>query len=298
MRKLLFIACLLLGATSMKAQDYFKKDTTKTVDNVYVIRLKDGTVLKGKIIEQNTEQSKIQTQNMGLITVPANQIMSMELDKNQAGNDNLYYKNRFIDRVHFTPTAFPMTKGDIDFHNYFLYYNEISLAVGNRISVGFGTAILPYVSLNSVFTYNLKAKATLVSNEKLHFSVSGYLIGANNTNTAIIIPTISIGKKEGFFNIIPLFYVGNNYSDSIGLSVSYVKKTSPNLTFFSENFVGIGSTDGRGTSIGAGFRFDRNRHAFDLSLNVFVFNVRNSYRGDKLNIIPAPTVGYHLKLSK
>ena len=61
MKKLFFIACLLLGVTSTNAQDYFKKDTTKTVDNVFIIRLKDGTRLKGKIIEQNTEQSKIQT---------------------------------------------------------------------------------------------------------------------------------------------------------------------------------------------------------------------------------------------
>lgn len=299
MKKLLLIACLLLGVTSsMSAQDYFKKDTVKTVDNIFIIRLKDGTRLKGRIIEQNTEQSKIQTQNMGLVTVPANQIVSMELDKNQGNSDNPYYENRFIDRTHLMPTAFPMKKGDIDFHNYYVYYNEVSVALGNRVNVGFGMLILPYVPLNSVFLYNLKAKATLISTEKLHFSVSGYLIGANNANTAIIIPTISIGKKESFFNISPLFYTGGNYSNSFGLSVSYVKKISPNLTFFSENFFGIGSSNSRGTSVGAGFRFDRKRHAFDLSLNLLAYSSRNSYSNDRLNIIPAPSVGYHLKLSK
>lgn len=299
MKKLLLIACLLLGTTSIiNAQDYFKKDTIKTTENVFIIRLKDGTRLKGRIIEQNTEQSKIQTQNMGLVTVPANQIISMELDKNQGNGDNPYYENRFIDRMHIMPTAFPMKKGDIDFHNYYIYYNEVSVALGNIVNAGFGVSILPFVPLNTVFLYNLKAKATLISTEKLHFSVSGYLIGANNTNTVIVIPTISIGKKESFFNISPLFYTGGNYTNSFGLSVSYVKKTSPNLTFFSENFFGIGIINSRGTSVGAGFRFDRKRHAFDLSLNLLAFNSRNSYRGDGLNIIPAPTVGYHLKLSK
>jgi hypothetical protein len=71
MKKIFFLTCLLLGATFVRAQDYFKKDTIKTVDNVFIIRLKDGTRLKGKIIEQNTEQSKIQTQNMGLVIIPA-----------------------------------------------------------------------------------------------------------------------------------------------------------------------------------------------------------------------------------
>ncbi len=299
MKKLLLIVCLLLGVkSSMSAQDYFKKDTIKTADNIFIIRLKDGTRLKGRIIEQNTEQSKIQTQNMGLVTVPANQIVSMELDKNQGNGDNPYYENRFIDRMHLMPTAFPMKKGDIDFHNYYIYYNEVSVALGNRVNAGFGILILPYVPLNSVFLYNLKAKATLISTEKLHFSVSGYLIGANNANTVLIIPTLSIGNKERFFNIAPLFYTGGNYSNSFGLSVSYVKKTSPNLTFFSENFFGIGSSNSRGTSVGAGFRFDRKRHAFDLSLNLLAYNSRNYYSSDRLNIIPAPSVGYHLKLSK
>lgn len=297
MKKLFFIACLLLGATSMNAQDYFKKDTAKTVDNVFIIRLKDGTRLKGRIIEQNTEQSKIQTQNMGLVTVQANQIVGMELDRNQAYSENPYYENRFLDRIHLTPTAFPMTKGDVDYHNYFLYYNEVSAALGSRVSVGFGTAILPFVPLSSVFTYNLKAKATLISTEKVHFSVSGYLIGANSFNITLVIPTLSIGKKESFFNIAPLFYTGNNVSGSFGLSLGYMKKTSPNLTFFSENFFALGTTNERANSIGAGLRFDRKRHAFNFSFNMLIYNSKN-YNSSSSVIVPAPSVGYHLKLSK
>jgi hypothetical protein len=302
MKKLLIIACLLLGATSIiNAQDYFKKDTVKTTENVFIIRLKDGTRLKGRIIEQNTEQSKIQTQNLGLVTVAANQIVSMELDKNQSVSDNPYYENRFIDRMHLTPTAFPMKKGDVDYHNYYLYYNEVSAALGSRVSVGFGTALIPFVSISNVFPYNLKAKATLISTEKIHFSVSGYLFGANNSHITLIIPTLSIGKKESFFNIAPLFYTGNNYSGSFGLSVGYMKKTSPNLTFFSENFFAIGTSNERANSLGVGFRFDRKRHAFDLSLNLLVVNSRNyysSFYNNSVNIYPAPSIGYHLKLSK
>ncbi len=302
MKKLIFIAYLLLGTASIiNAQDYYKKDTVKTTENIFIIRLKDGTRLKGRIMEQNTEQSRIQTQNMGLITIPANQIVSMELDKNQASSDNLYNENRFIDRIHITPSAFPMTKGDVDYHNYYLYYNEVSVALGSRISVGFGTALIPFVSISSVFPYNLKAKATLISTEKIHFSVSGYLIGAGNSHTTLIIPTLSIGKKESFFNIAPLFYTGNNYSGSFGLSLGYMKKTSSNLTFYSENFLAIGTSNERANSVGAGFRFDRKRHAFDLSLNLLVVNSRSyssSFYSNSVNVYPAPSVGYHLKLSK
>lgn len=306
MKKLLIIACLLLGTTSMNAQDYFKKDTVKTTENVFIIRLKDGTRLKGRIMEQNTEQSKIQTQNMGLVTVPANQIVSMELDKNQVSSDNPYNENRFLDRINLTPTAFPMTKGDVDYHNYYLYYNEVSVALGSRVSVGLGTALIPFVPISSVFPYNLKAKVTLISTEKVHFSVSGYLIGFNNTNAKIVVPTISIGKKDNFFNIAPLFYVGDNNTGSFGLSLGYMKKVSSGLTFFSENFFGVGNASDKASSIGGGLRFDRKRHAFDLSLNMFINNVRkyNNYSSSssgyttELEIRPLPSVSYHLKLKK
>jgi hypothetical protein len=302
MNKLLLFVCLFLGINLVNAQEvYFKKDSTQNVENVYIIKLKDGTRLKGKIIEQNTEQSKIQTLNMGLVTIQANQIVSMELDKNQTFSENPYYENRFLDRAHFMPTAFPMKKGDIDYHNYYLYYNEFSFALGGRVSIGAGTAIIPFVAINEMFTYNLKAKVTLVSAEKLHLSVSGYLIGAGDSHTRVFIPTISIGKKESFFSISPLLYSGTRTSGSFGLAMSYVKKTAPNLTFFTENFFGLGTNEDKANSLGAGFRFDRKRHAFDLSLNMAIFNEkRYSFSGStsSLKISPFPSVGYHLKLSK
>jgi hypothetical protein len=306
MNKLLLFVYLFLGSISTNAQEvYFKKDSTQTVENVYVIKLKDGTRLKGKIIEQNLEQSKIQTLNMGLVTVQANQIVSMELDKNQASSENPYYENRFLDRVHFMPTAFPMKKGDIDYHNYYLYYNEFSFALGGRVSFGAGAAIVPGLSLTDALPYNVKAKVTLVSAEKLHLSVSGYLIGAGSSHTRVIIPTISIGKKESFLTISPLLYSGTKTSGSFGLAVSYVKKTAPNLTFFTENFFGVGTNDNdsKASSLGAGFRFDRKRHAFDLSLNMAIFNSRSysystSTSTNSLKVSPFPSVGYHLKLNK
>lgn len=300
MKKLLLIACLLLGDMSIKAQDYFKKDSTKTAENIFIIRLKDGTRLKGRIIEQNTEQSKIQTQNMGLVTVPANQIVSMELEgKNKDESSQNYFENRFVNRIHYLPTAFPMEKGDVEYHNYFLYYNEISVALGSRVSIGLGTAIIPFVPINNVFPYNLKAKATLISTEKVHFSVSGHFIGVNDANITLIIPTLSIGNKDSFFNIAPLFYTGNNVSGSFGLSLGYMKKASANLTFFSENFLALGNSNNTVTSLGAGLRFDRKRHAFDLGLNMLINNSRSFFNSNSsFNVYPAPAVGYHLKLSK
>ena len=139
MKKCLLIFCFILLGLSAKSQDYYKKDTVTTTPSTFIIRLKDGTQLLGKIIEQNTVESKIQTENMGLITVKANQILSMELyDKNKSTFNKSYYDNRFVNRFLFTPSAFPMEEKAIEFHNVLLYYSEFAAALNKRLSVGFG----------------------------------------------------------------------------------------------------------------------------------------------------------------
>jgi hypothetical protein len=293
MKKLLFIACLLLGVTSINAQDYFKKDTIKTVDNVFIIRLKDGTRLKGKIIEQNTEQSKIQTQNMGLVTVPANQIVGMDLaDKNRDGSDKPYYENRFVNRFAFTPSGFAMEKGSFEYHNYLFYYSEFAAALGSRFSLGVG-----FITILPTEGYNLKAKATIVANEKLNISLTGNLIGGRVFgNTTVLIPSFSFGKKENFLNVSPIFFTESR-SGGYGMSISYMKKTSSTLTFFTENFFAVGNGVGisNGVVLSGGLRFDRFRHAFDL--NIVVPTNTGGY-GNSPRVYLIPTVGYHLKLGK
>lgn len=264
MKKLFFITCLLMETTAMYAQDYFEKDTIKSVNNVFIIRLKDGTRLKGRIVEQNTEQSKIQTQNIGLVTIPANQIVGMDLvNKNRDGSNKPYYENRFVNRFAFTPSGFAMEKGAVEYHNYMVYYSEFAAAIGSRFSLGVG-----FITILPTEGYNLKVKATIVTNEKLNISLTGNLIGGRTFgNTTVLIPSFSFGKKDNFLNISPIFFTESR-SGSYGMSISYMKKTSPTLTFFTENFfaVGNGISISDGVVVSGGLRFDRLRHAFDLNV--------------------------------
>ena len=110
----------------------------------------------------------------------------------------------------------------------------------------------------------------------------------------MVIPSLSLGKKEEFFSISPILFTKDN-SGSIGLSLGYMKKVSANLTFFTENFftLGNGRSINDGFIFSGGIRFDRLRHAFDLNI---VVPAGISSNDNSLYLIP--TVGYHLKLSK
>ncbi|MEA5258682.1 hypothetical protein VB264_12875 [Arcicella aquatica] len=291
MKKILLLLCLLTVCSTITAQDYYKTDTTKTKPNLYIIRLKDGTQLLGRVIEQNAVQSKIQTDNLGLITVDVAQIVSIELyDKNNPINNKPYYPNRFINRLLVAPTGFAMEKDAIEYHNTLFHYSEFAAAMGDRFSIGLG-----FLTIVPTQFYSLKAKLNIISKEKFNFSVSGNHIGGRSIgSTSIVIPSFSFGKKESFLNISPIFFTEDTRG-GFGLSVGYMKKTSPNLTFFTENFFAIGNglSVENGFVLSGGLRFDRLRHAFDLNvlvpIGIFEFS-------DKIYL--TPSVGYHLKLSK
>lgn len=291
MKKLLLLLTLLSACFTVNAQDFYKADSTKTTPNLYIIRLKDGTQLVGRIIEQNTVQSKIQTDNLGLVTVDVSQILSVELyDKNKPTSNKPYYPNRFVNRLLVAPTGFAMEKEAIEYHNILFYYSEFAAALGERLSLGFG-----FFTVIPTQFYSIKAKVNIISKERFNFSVTGNHMGGKEIgSTSIIIPSFSFGKKESFFNVSPVFFTEDT-NGGFGLSLGYMKKASPNLTFFTENFFALGNglSVEDGFVFSAGLRFDRSRHAFDINILV-----PTGLSDNDNNIYLFPSVGYHLKLSK
>ncbi len=291
MKTLLLLLTLLSACFTVNAQDFYKADSTKTPSNLYIIRLKDGTQLIGRIMEQNTVQSKIQTDNLGLVTVDVSQILSVEFyDKNKPTGNNPYYPNRFVNRLIVAPTGFAMENEAIEYHNTLFHYSEFAAALGDRLSIGLG-----FLTIIPTRFYSLKAKINIVAKEKFNFSVTGNHIGGRDIgSTNLIIPSFSIGKKESFLNVSPIFFM-EGVNGGFGLSVGYMKKVSSNLTFFTENFfaVGNGLSVENGFLLSGGLRFDRQKHAFDL--NVILPTGLTDFDSSPYLL---PVISYHLKLSK
>lgn len=300
MKKLLLVACLFLHLYA-KAQNptvyYAKPDSTnaKIGLNEYIITLKDHTTIRGTIISQNTREATIQTANMGIVTVPTNQIMSINLlvrtNRPSRGSmiSNVYYENRFVNRLYFTPSGFASEKGSFEYHNHAFYISEFTYAPAKNISLG--TAFFTFAPS---LLYNFKLKASLYQSERINFSATGtFWNSENNTGVFAIIPSLSIGKKEAFFNISPIILTENS-GGGYGLSLGYMKKVSPLMSVFTENFFAISN----GTEISdtfmlsGGCRFDRANHAFDVSITIPAIN-----GGFTPRIFLIPSASYHLKIN-
>lgn len=300
MKKLLLVACLFLHLYA-NAQNptvyYAKPDSTsgKIGINEYIITLKDHTSIRGTIISQNTQEAKIQTANMGIVTVPTNQIMSMNLlvrtNRISRGSvaSNLYYENRFINRFYFTPSGFASEKGAFEYHNHAFYLSELTYAPAKNISLG-----TTFFTFAPSLLYSFKLKASFYQSERINFSATGtFWNSEDNAGVFAVIPSLSIGKKDSFFNISPIILTENN-GGGYGLSLGYMKKVSPLMTVFTENFFTIsnGTEINDAFMLSGGCRFDRANHAFDISVVIPAIN-----GGFAPTVFLIPTASYHLKIN-
>lgn len=118
MKKNTFIALLtlsfLLFIKDAFTQDYV--DTTKiTKPNPMVaIKTKDGTRLKGKIISNDGKNYTNQTQNLGVISIPTENVMSIQqIDSQTANEGNGMFEPLSNTNYFLNQSGFNLKRGDI-----------------------------------------------------------------------------------------------------------------------------------------------------------------------------------------
>lgn len=128
-----FIGAVLMGsvvfANNVLAQD------VKT----WVIETADGNQYAGTIVEQNDEQVRLQTEALGIITIPRSTIKKMyEIDSSRVRNGKVWTSNPYTTRYFFGPSGFTLKKGEGYYQNVWIFFNNINYGVSDNFSLGAG----------------------------------------------------------------------------------------------------------------------------------------------------------------
>jgi hypothetical protein len=141
------LGCLLsLLFLQTNAQDYAQpaEKTISSESPLVRIKVKDGTVIRGRVVSNNADYYTIKTENLGLIQIPAANVLSIEqiLDTN-------YSKNKVI-VAGFTPllstdyalgeNAFNLQKGEVRYNNTMLILNKFDVGITKNFSLS-GTIV-------------------------------------------------------------------------------------------------------------------------------------------------------------
>ena len=143
-RAFLALACALtlFGATPSAAQAPASRPTAPA-DSIREVRLRDGSVLFGKVVEETPERVVVLTSSGARIEVARAQVESMRYTSGRAVDGAFWVEDPNSTRLFFTSTARPLRKGEGYISSFELFLPLVAYGVTDRFTIAGGTPIIP-----------------------------------------------------------------------------------------------------------------------------------------------------------
>ncbi|HST57085.1 MAG TPA: hypothetical protein VLK84_00265 [Longimicrobium sp.] len=143
-RRALLAAVLLVCALARPgAAGAQVTDAAAAADTVYEIRLRDGSVLVGRIVADQGATLTVQTQAGLTVTLQREQVVSITERSGRVVDGQVWPQDPHATRLFFAPTARAIPKGDGYFGVYELFLPFVSYGVTDRFTISAGTPIIP-----------------------------------------------------------------------------------------------------------------------------------------------------------
>jgi hypothetical protein len=299
---LLFFA--LLKCFSQNPQDSVKKAESPIP---LVIELKQGSTLRGKLVERQGDTIVIEVDNLGLIKLAMNQIKSID-EADVTSKYQIIYEtgvnNKYANRTLLAPTAIENGKGVGEYNNYYLFLNQINWGVTKNIRLGGMALVVPEGGIIAAVT----AKFSYDINDIFHVAAGG-LAGAaisQDARMSMVYGLGTLGNKEknvtigiggmrtdGEWETKPVVLMSGMYriASHWSLSAEFFTYKREFRSFSTSSFTPIFSTT-RVNTFNIGAKYFTNRVA--INFGFFILNsafIESSF-------IPLPVLGISVPLDK
>ncbi|MBX3132265.1 MAG: hypothetical protein KF689_02605 [Gemmatimonadaceae bacterium] len=142
--RLRWFACALMVATAALAAPSAAEAQGQAVapDSVSEIRLRDGTVLIGRVVSETETTIVVLTRSGARVEVPVAQIVSRRETVARAGGE-VWPDDENGSRLFFSSTGRPVPKGEGYVSSYWLFFPFVGYGVTERFTIAAGTPVIP-----------------------------------------------------------------------------------------------------------------------------------------------------------
>ncbi len=271
MRRVMLLGVVLCGlamiapARRIAAQE--PTPASAPVDSVVEVRLRDGSVLVGRIERETETQIVMVTRSGARVEIPREQIVSMRSATVRA--DGLVWsEDANGSRLFFSSTGRPLPQGEGYVSSYWLFFPFVGYGVTDWLTIAGGTPVIPGL-LGEVFY--LAPKVTLLNRGKL--SVSGGALSffvteeIDEGNAGILYGVGTYGTRDNAVTFgAGWFYAQTDgYSNTSNEPVFMLggeRRISRRVKFVTENWFSV--NPGVNGMFSGGFRFIGDRLSADL----------------------------------
>jgi len=274
MRRLLLALALAVVPQGLVAQA-MPAPAPAATDSTVEVRLRDGSVLYGRIVERSETRLVLVTASGVRLDLDMVQVASIRAVTARGGDGRYWTPDPNATRLFFTATARPLAKGEGYVSSYFLFFPMVAYGVTDRITLAGGTPIVPGL-LGELWYF--APKVTLLNREKLSVAVGalgfwfpeaadGASVGIAYAASTFGSPdrALTVGAGWGYFSdegttefsSRPVFMLGGE------------RRTSASVKLISENWLAFdgGNMDG---IVSGGVRFIGSRLSADLGMGTAI----------------------------
>ena len=237
--------------------------------SLFEVRLSDGSVLYGRVLEQTPEELVIQTESGATVRVSRGQVAAIESLRGRVVRGQVWPEDRNTSRLFFAPTGRAVPAGEGYLGVYELVFPFLTFGVTDRVTISAGTPIVPGI-IGEVFYLAPKlevlrapgasaavgALALFASGEYLDGSV-GLVYGVGTFGSTE--RALTVGATVPFYSAEGDSEIGSDPTFLLGGEARLTRRTK----FITENYFGTGLD---GAVVSGGLRFLGDRLSADFGL--------------------------------
>jgi hypothetical protein len=283
----LLLATLLLAARAPGAHG---QDTTATANlrptaegQLVVLTLRDGSTLIGRVLEVTPTTVRFASA-VGESSIPREAIRGVRITAASASHGGEFWpEDPSRSRLFFAPTGRTLRRGEAYFSDAYVLFPSIQGGITDRISLGGGVSLIPFVSLDEQLFY-LTPKVGVYASPTLNVSVGALIAGVGRAFDAgpvgIAYAVSTFGGEEANVTAGVGFGFDRTNTSNAVLMLGGERRITRNVALLTENY--LFSDGGTTAVVSGGVRFLGEKIAVDLA----------GFTANGLNGIPIPYVAF------
>lgn len=266
------LAALVLTALSREARAQDSLRVLNDTSRVQVLRLSDGSVVVGRVIEVRRDSAVVRTQ-VGQLTIARSAVRSVRVRPASSMRGGEYWpEDPNETRYFFAANARMLEKGAGYFCDIWLFLLCLTGGLTDRVTLGGGMSIVPGIDVADNVFY-LTPKVGLVTSENVQLAVGAFAgwsgaVTDDANSFGIVYGVSTFGSADRNISAgVGFAYFNDEIADRPLLLAGVKLRLSRGTAFISENYILPGSEGG---IISFGLRFFGERIAGDVGLVRFV----------------------------
>lgn len=145
-------ALLLVGLAALLPDRLHAQEPLPS-DSLVSVELRDGTIVRGTIVEQDETIVVLLTVGGAEVRMPRSSIVSIRPIRGRVADGVFRRFDPNYSRLLFAPTGRPLQKGDAYFSDFYVFFPGIAYGISDHLSLMAGMSIIPGISLTQQLFY-------------------------------------------------------------------------------------------------------------------------------------------------